>query len=1061
MNLLSLLQILLGILLSAGSVFGLLRLGLYNEKKGLRHRQWIWPPISILFSLGAIYTFFSWERLMGVPVLANILQALRAFSAELNAEGIGDLFFCLGITLIYAMIRLAMNALDEFRIRKKIPQPSKFSIAYTLDEAKQPVLKRSYAFAHFFFRYLSLTLGVLFALLTIYTIARAYVKFRYGYEWPYIPMYSPFALLIVLESYWYLSQDTAKDKVAAPVLAPEDDSIAEDYERLWEEYQKVFPEHLLLAWRFQDNTPPAPPPTASINYTPEVALAMQALKDSGHLVSRQDADILLHLLRRNDLLVDDVIVDKSAPILFYILLRRLMDGEHVLVLTPERCHVNSDYHETLVKWVEQELYETAGNRDFWKAQKFTKAGDIPLTRSLVVSSADDLLEKQVLDNPWFKQLRTVVYVQAEALLSTSLSANSVLIQLLRERNDQIQNIVLSRSRHMIDDAVERNLHIKTNMRETRMDHERPKASYLLFWKSENGLPFQNKLLTGDIQKDLGAEAVLSLLARRDQIQNIALVEQNDLPYQDQLSNTDNNKKSLRPSPVPAHSLKYTAEHELSCDELSFLLPQEQNSFIIARDTNFNAISTLRNWYHYGQEHVFVQVVSPPYLLRDYLIAHADYFLRTPLLPFTGRLVKNRFELARRLLEMLVAGECSEQAVSQEMEAVLPDTRFISKSLQSLFWDAFNIDIIANDLLQTQLKRQFNRKTGKFEELVTYSLLSRIKEDLNLNFLQDVHILDNSQNILSVISYDLLFQNYLPNQVVAFGGKSYQIKGFDARNNKLRTNQHDPRRQLIYRPDREVVLKRLDAPKSNESQVELRDRFSMQLGEGQFEVRTKGYCSFNNGISLHPNEHTYTVVRQDEVPVRNYPLGRVLTMSIDLRRLNGANEIDVPRTTASLCLLLQEMMPSLFPETHQYVLITSHLNELADLGEYEKLFPQMRVAGKRVELAEPFIELCLFEDAHQDVGVLQNIYDRWEDLLSLVDDVLTWMISEAKAQAHDSTKGNYGDDVYRKVEQEDKKRFLQYGLGELPPFVDLAAVSKVLRHLLGNNNTTTNRNNFYR
>ena len=70
--------------------------------------------------------------------------------------------------------------------------------------------------------------------------------------------------------------------------------------------------------------------------------------------------------------------------------------------------------------------------------------------------------------------------------------------------------------------------------------------------------------------------------------------------------------------------------------------------------------------------------------------------------------------------------------------------------------------------------------------------------------------------------------------------------------------------------------------------------NLNLCEGTFEVVTKGYFNFKTGISLAPNAYNYTRVGEQEVPVREYHLGRVAILTIEMEgqlRQNGSTECD--------------------------------------------------------------------------------------------------------------------------------------------------------------------------
>ena len=139
------------------------------------------------------------------------------------------------------------------------------------------------------------------------------------------------------------------------------------------------------------------------------------LVNAGFELSTNDYSVLENLAARKDLLIDDVITDNAAPVLFATFLRRLMDGENILIITAKRCYSNSDYHKEIVKWMDDWFYRLTGNKEFWRVQVFSKVEDVELTAPMIVTSADDLLDKNVLREKWFENLKTILFLNGEEI----------------------------------------------------------------------------------------------------------------------------------------------------------------------------------------------------------------------------------------------------------------------------------------------------------------------------------------------------------------------------------------------------------------------------------------------------------------------------------------------------------------------------------------------------------------------------------------------------------------------------------------------------------------------
>ncbi|HRI27911.1 MAG TPA: hypothetical protein PK715_07600, partial [Chitinophagales bacterium] len=111
-----------------------------------------------------------------------------------------------------------------------------------------------------------------------------------------------------------------------------------------------------------------------------------------------------------------------------------------------------------------------------------------------------------------------------------------------------------------------------------------------------------------------------------------------------------------------------------------------------------------------------------------------------------------------------------------------------------------------------------------------------------------------------------------------------------------------------------------------------------------------------------------------------------------------------------------------------------------------------------------IELCIFEDAHQHLGLVQSIFDNWDYILRILDDYLVWLLDKPQQTAPPrlfslNPETDTNSNMFQKAKIE-KEKFLKYGLDTLPDFLDLQGAANLLRNVLGNNHMTSQRSVFY-
>ncbi|OWY20758.1 hypothetical protein C7N43_08230 [Sphingobacteriales bacterium UPWRP_1] len=1027
-------EIILYLIVSLIGVYFLLAIG--NQPYGQRWKQYWIPVLGALLVALAIYEYYT-----------EVDYLIRQGSFLPMFRGYAEIMYSLLVIGAFGIFKLLVNEGGKLFVRKQQPnapqQVPRFSLAYKTDDKGGIVIKKEWVFAGLYAKYLAWLGLVLFVLV----LALKILDNELGINQLNISALSAFAIFIVLEMHWYLKHPRIEEQPEPPAPEPEKTTVPLDYYNLWEEYQRIWFDKLLLAWKFN------PPQEKAHSPTTIEIIEAQNLVNAGFTLTLNDYDILQNLANQTDMLIDDMVLDEVAPLLFSVFLRRLMDGENILVLTAKRCYPNSKYHQQIVDWINDWIYRLTSNREFFRVQTFSRVEDVEFTSRIIVTSADDILDKNIIGHNWFTNLKTLLFLNGDEIFSESLTSNNILLNILRGKFNKIQSIVLSDYREALQASVMHNLEVKRNLREVRMRHDLPATAFVILWKLEGASLFQHKVLTGYIEKFLGAEVVLALLARRERITDIRLAGQELLPYYEYLEETDNNSGGLNQAVVAPRTLKYKGINEVKCNEVNAIMSVGENTFLLVRDAEYNLITALRKWQQYATANLFLHVVSPPYLLRAYFADHIEYFWRTPVYGLSSKMMTSRFEVARTLLEQLVIQEMSENQILQYLIWINPNAVFVKQELQNLFSVAFDIDIIAANYLSIRAAFEYDRETDSFKQVTKYGLLPRIKDNINLSFLKKAEIVQGADT-LEVTSMDLLFQNYLPDQTHSFAGRPYTIRGFDKLNYKMLAAYRSPLSVLAYRSDLEVTLNRLDQPLNESQKKNLLKKVTLELCEGSFDVRTRGYFTFTSDISLQTDAHSYTTVTDTEVPVRSYQLGRVMVLSIET-----PDDADVVKLTATFSALLTELMCTLFPETFSYILIGSPLNQLAYKGKFAQMFPMIRVKDQQPVVAEKVMQICIFEDAHQDLGLVQSIFDNWDYIFRVLDDYLVWFLDATTSGSAKLFDTNSQTDILRKPKPA-KDQFLKYGGAELPEFFDLKAASALLRNLLGNNYMTSQRNDFY-
>ena len=1041
------------LLAAAGLLLGLERANLPRPQ---RHRQ-LWSPVlAFVLTASILYALFrtsapwgrEWAQLVeGAEVL---LARFRIRAAEALSLGINLLLLALYLLVkrvTNAGMRMADRWLGEWGV---LP-------AYLDDPDQGVVLRHEWVYPGMLFRTAGWAVGGGFLLLTVFSAVVHPVPLLA------LPQLPALAAILLLEAGWYLDGVRPVERAGEVRGRGVMHGRTGDYTALWEEYQRLWPDHVLAASSAVRLAPspaaPAPRPRLP-DEGDEVQQAATAvwhdLVAAGHPLTDVHHHVLEQLWRGRDVLLADADYAAVAPVLFAFLHKVLVDGHTALVLVPSARREDPRACGEVEAWLREGMHGGVAGGAAWGVCGFDLFAQRGATPDVLVAAPDELLGRGVAQEPWFGRLHAVVILEGDHAVFEAPMHTDALLRVLRRRRGTLQQVVLAGGREALESALRDNLAAQPV--EYRPPRPAPESAFAIVWSLEalqgadagSLARFQDRVLIGAGGADLGAEAVLALPAWRDGVTPIDLVQQEGLPWAEYVEEVENARAGLLP-PVPAGGLSGSAHEALRIPALPHLLPRRERAFVLARDRDRNLVAALRAWLPLGTESAFVHVVAPPYLLRDYLAANLEFFAQAPPLALSPRLAESRFVVAVTCLERLTAAPLTEAELLGELRAVAPDARHVEDVLPRLFREVLGIDPVQLNLLTIQREARFDGKRGAFGEVVTYRLAPEIKGYPALEWLRRYRIVDRGEHPLGWIDLDRLYQTYLPGQVHAFGGKPFQVERVDHASGIVWVDHESLEQHPAYHPARTVSLQDVrpsEARAHRERRTGAGWEVDAALCRGTFRVRTGGYYAFGRDISLAPGGFAFTELDEEQVPERAYPDGRMLRL-----RLTAPAKLDAPtraRITDTLAILFQEAFPTLFPETHGFLLACAPGSAERWAGDpVQALMPLMGADPAPAESGAPGAEggeksepvvLYFLEDAHAPLGLVLALFDRRADVLALLEDYLSWVLE-------DETRAG---ETWRRPEA-NRGRYLSFGWDGAYPALYLEGTHAVLRRILHGRN----------
>jgi hypothetical protein len=1028
-----------------------------------RHRRWWATPLAVAFValVGAVL----WEVLGWRP--------LEAMAHALSALGIDGLWRWLIAFEPVAALRdaIAGSRLGAWLVRAgQIVNQSlnlSFLIGYVgvrvvvdllvtrrvAEDASRPPPKWFFAVAddgsvglrgHWWFtRTLFRTLAVVAFALALLQVAgiTARLPLGFGTGWPSL------ALLVLAELAWFFAprplellprdeRTPASGEVPAPTTAGFE-VLLRDLRNRWS------------PWLLADAAVSRP----AVETAPdrEGPCAMLGSDDDRHV---EGCCLMFEaLLAGRSVLVEDVLPHRMAPCIGFYLSDRGRRGERLLLLVDREDHLAAGM-AWLAEVLDGEGFTITGWRDAFTANPTAVVAT--LQQNLL-----RLLEHQVDGGRRFgDDLGVIVALDAQATVLWHGPEVGVLTHAIADmRGKPPQVLAIGEWRDGADEAY-RNI-VGLDVTELQLA-DTIEGGHFLAWRLESpreraDASFFQEIVVGDIEAYLSPEIALAYPAVTRAEADVVLVHQEALPFTAFLEDAENTRR------VGQLDQAYAAnaiDRKLTvvANDWELRSSARDATVIIGRDRVFDVVAAARKWLPVTAE-TLVQMVSPPYLLRDYFCAHFDRRLAErrgfgALAPSYAPSPWSRaYTLYRRLergwLDVSVARAVIEDAGNggsvrgQVPDADPDDTVDLRDRLRRLLREQLALPVPPR--FEFERVHRFVPSAhdfGRFEERLRVRLLPASRED-RPRWHRVVEVVANELDgngvprVLASYFAGHLHQNLLVHQQHAFGGRLHRIDSISRDGARVHALAiQTPEFISHYRQHRTVEVKvDLEAAVVRDHRRNTAGTDALMLQITRFEVplvvRTHGYYQFEAREGLDLAQADFVPV---DVPEREYPHGKLLRAR--LISATGGERRDGLATT--LALLLSEMLPSYFPEAHQYLrvvpspLATASQRSASRTGASSVGDPEATAAIHLDRLVPPLegvdagdagegVTVYFIEDSPFDLGALATLVKKLDNILEDLKDYIIWYL------------GGGGE----------TSRFLTFGLGEVPAELKLEELASFL------------------
>ena len=666
----------------------------------------------------------------------------------------------------------------------------------------------------------------------------------------------------------------------------------------------------------------------------------------------------------------------------------------------------------------------------------------------------------------FENIDVVFCLNIDKIITENALNLNLLASFLSGKSNSVQYVMFGNRVNGLIQTISQVL-MKNNFEYQTIENGLEKQINVNFWKKE-GEWFQEKVLSGIVSNNLGQLIPLSLPAFKLGIEKVNVIS-SEQSLSDQLISLQTTTQTLK---------KYINKDIVNLNDAIIISQNENfieldnNSVLVVEDNYNNAALVLLNYLKYTKTNMYLNVVTKPYILRDYIISNIDFFVNNVevignILPISK--TNNKLSLYR-IINQLCYGFISEDILLDEIKKLDRNInidifennqeRFITNKLQKLIKDIFEVDIY----LKSYLDINKYSKTNEVREKQYYKLLDSVKYELPERLFKNITFIDSEQSakVLKRIPVFELYQNYLEGQYMSFDGKYYLIDRIDYDNGIVNLVYSNNIENNCYRQCREItninhigISKELSSLKVNNSIL----KKSILCAE--LDVNTNGYYIFNNEISFKPGTFGYKEIDTNKKGLsRQYKGTNVLTINISNENIINMNEEDKFKLSFTFSVLLNEIFETLFSNIKQYILVRSVINDEKIYSKYNN--------EELIKLYKPIIDtnisdginIYITEDTELEKGFSDTIIDNFDNIIiPLLHDYLYWLLKEDTIINEDKWYETIGD--YINLSNIDKLSFLKYGNDNIYEYLDLNGLFNCLDELIiqGNQRLTTNRIDF--
>lgn len=967
---------------------------------------------------------------VNIPVLHNILAwlvtALHTLLERLNLLFLALVLLNLLILLAHILAKKIMVAISASVCRNELFGARLRGLFYDHDEFGQewylkPHLGQCRTFVKVIYvAAVAVALAMMFASEELFR--------REMLDRPFFPV---FMMIVLGEIFFFLNGLTWPEAQTEDEITAEGDNAQGrcNYTVVRKALQKLFGDHLVVdditaggAEDGSDGCSDLISQMESREGAPEEMYGcyMRALQEKGIPL---DKNLMLSgrdLLNGKSILFNDPFYYDMIPYAFFAMNQALLQHRKVLIVLGRH-----NTEDEIAAWCEEGLYTITGIHEMWRIGVLgQKAAELDV--GIITRSSVHDLQLHEANNDFFASVAFVVLIEPSKLITTAqVGLRSIAGRVGSDEKQPVTYCSMDKNCDGMVDALSHILMVSIS-EVSATSHPDGFCTYMCWEAGEENL--QHRMLP-NLSRYLGVGTELSFAALKNQVRQSCWYGGEAFPVIDIRWIARQYYYDL------LHYAQLPTEQKM-LDECFCVSPSmwdarpAENRYIVVEDESCNMFEVKREFATRATKQGFVNVITPDYLLRDYMAGNDGLFNADPkAIPYiVADYARTERNAAFRLCLNMSIGYVSQQEIRHELMLVGVETEDPGLTLWQILCqcgqsagavvrngDGDGVLRITEDGKEytftrqiLRSKRKFSLSSGKMETV--YWIENEHFKRLMLRDLRNANYIaedeDGQRHYLGAELRGQIFQKFLPGQFFTFSGKYYEMLSVTADGQVLvrRAADHINGRPA-YRQIRRYTLRNV---RSLENMGAVRDvgglKISRQLAD--IRVETPAYWSLDRYHDFADGKRSAI----NGVPERNYYRKQVL-------RLELPAEV-TEEVAPTVALLFNEVFRTLFAENSDYIVaLTPH-----EIQPYTTYSLEQQ-DGEPL----PRNSLYIVEDSLMDIGLLIAVERNLNRIFSMVCDYLDWHFDALEESLNPPPKPEPPTYVLTPEEQEEEAKKEKKGL----------------------------------